>query len=312
MTFKHLLARGGLLLASVCLLGCPGGDTNTTTEGISLHLAEVHAETAPGGTPLEATGVSSSPTMIGGYAQDQLEHHTIRDQHGQLLSLYRAYLVLDNIEMVPCPSLSRLPGVLLNALVGKAYAHSGHGSEPVGGRALDKPNLIDIVTQDEFSLPLGDVALAPGHYCGVRVALVRMAGDAYGTPAYAAASSDDPTTVPEIPDLAGRMFALRADYCAQTDAGGLCTERVKVDIDDGGLSEPPVLTLSFPQPLELNAVLREGYVAIGIAYGEWVQDVDITQLATDPAEVQKLLNNMVSSLHIYSRGWGALPVNLAP
>ena len=107
------------------------------------------------------------------------------------------------------------------------------------------------------------------------------------------------------------MFALRADYCAQTDAGGLCTERVKADIDDDGLTEPAVLTLNFAQPLELNAVLREGYVAIGIAYGEWVQNVDITLLASDPVEQQKLLNNIVGSLHIYSRGWGALPVNLA-
>jgi hypothetical protein len=312
MTFNQLPAHGGLLLASLVLLGCPGGDTNTTSEGIKAHLAEVHAETPPGGTPLEVTGVSSSPTMTGGYAQDQLEHHTIRDQHGQLLSLYRAYLVLDELELVPCPGLSRLPDLLLNALARKAHAHAGHGSEPVGGRALDKPNVIDIVTQDEFSLPLGDVALAPGRYCGLRVALVRMAGDAYGTPAYAAASTDDPTSLPEIPDLAGHMFALRADYCAQTDAGGLCTQRVKVDIDDGGLSEPPVLTLDFAQPLELNAVLREGYVAVGIAYGEWVQGVDIRHLANDPAEVQKLLNNMVASLYIYSRGWGGLPVNLAP
>lgn len=312
MTFKQLLAHGGLLLTGLGLFGCPGGDTNTSSEGIKMHLAEVHAETPPGGTPLEATGVSSSPLMTGGYAQDLLEYHAIRDQHGQLLSLYRAYLVLDNLELVPCPSLSRIPDVFLNALVGKAYAHAGHGSEPVGGRALDKPNVIDIVTQDEFSLPLGDVALAPGRYCGVRMALVRMAGDAYGTPAYADASTDNPTSLPEVPDLAGHMFALRADYCAQTDAGGLCTERVKVDIDDTGLVEPPVLTLNFDQPLELNAVLREGYVAIGIAYGDWLQDVDITLLASDPTEVQKLLNNMVSSLHIYSRGWGALPVNLAP
>ena len=279
---------------------------------MTLHLAEVHAETPPGGTPLEASGVSSSPLVTGGYTQDLLEHHTIRDQNGRLLSMYRAYLVLDDLELVPCPSLSRLPDMLLDALIGKAYAHAGHGSEPVGGRALDQPNVIDIITQDEFSLPLGDVALAPGRYCGVRVALVRLAGDGYGTPAYAAASSDDPTSVPEIPDLAGRMFALRADYCAQTDAGGLCTERVKVDIDDNALAEPPVLTLNFAQPLALNAVLREGYVAIGIAYGQWVQDVDITLLANDPAEQQKLLNNIVGSLHIYSRGWGALPVNLAP
>jgi hypothetical protein len=143
------------------------------------------------------------------------------------------------------------------------------------------------------------------------VALVRLAGAAYGKPDYAPASADDPTTAPEIPELAGRMFALRGDYCAQTDGSGLCTQRVKVDIDDDGLTEPGTLTLDFVQPLELNATRREAYVILGIAHGEWVRDVDITRLTTDGGERQKLLHNVAASLHVYDQGLGALPPNIA-
>jgi hypothetical protein len=107
------------------------------------------------------------------------------------------------------------------------------------------------------------------------------------------------------------MFALRADYCAQTDGSGLCTQRIKVDIDDDGLAEPGTLTLDFARPLELNATRREAYVILGIAHGEWVRDVDVTHLATDDGERQKLLHNVTASLHVYDQGLGALPPNIA-
>jgi hypothetical protein len=312
MIFKQLHWHAGVLLALLLLAGCPGNEDNTVEAGLRLHFAEVHGETRPGGTALEASGVSNSAVVTGGYAQDQIEHHTLQDRNGRLLSLYRAYLVLADLELVRCPSLSRLPDTLLDFFVGNAQAHAGHGSAPVGGRALDKPNVIDIIAQDEFILPLGDVAVAPGNYCGVKLALVRLAGEAYGQPTPVAASTDDPTTLPEVPDLAGHMFALRADYCAQTDSDGLCVQRVKVDVDDAGLAEPVVVTLDFAQPLVLNATLREAYVAIGIAYGEWLHDVDITLLASDSVEKQKLFTNLADSLHIHAQGWGSLPANLAP
>ena len=312
MTFNHLGRVGSLLGALAVLSGCPGNDGNAVDPGLRLHLAEVHAETLPGGIPLEASGVSNSPLVSGGYAQDQIEHHTLQDSNGRLLSLYRAYLVLDDLELIRCPTLSTIPTKLLDWLIGKAEAHAGHGSAPVGGRALDKPNVIDIISQDEYLLPLGDVALAPGEYCGVKLTLVRIAGEAYGQPMPVIASSDDPTTTPEIPDLAGRMFAMRADYCADLDGNGLCLQRVKVDMDDDGLTGPTSVTIDFPQALVLNATLREAYLAIGIAYGEWLQDVDITQLTNDQTQKQKLFSNVVSSLHIHAAGWGALPANLAP
>ena len=145
----------------------------------------------------------------------------------------------------------------------------------------------------------------------MKLALVRLAAEAYGLPVPIAGSTDDPTTLPEVPDLAGHMFAIRADYCAQTDSDGLCVQRIKVDVDDVGLVEPAVITIDFAQPLRLNATLREAYVAIGIAYGEWLRDVDITLVSSDLAEQQKLLTNLASSLHISVQGWGALPVTLA-
>lgn len=310
MIFNRFIVRSGIFLLFPLLHGCPGTGENSREDGITLHLAETHSEARPGGIELGESGISNGVGMTGGYDQDNIEHHTIRDMHGRMLSIYRAYLVLDNVEFVQCSSITQLPDKILNMFIGKAYAHSGHGSEPVGGRNLDLANVIDIITQDGFSLPLGDVSLPPGRYCSLRVRIVRLAGVGYGVPTPAAASTDDPTTVPEIPDLTGRMLALRADYCAATDMAGECSQRVKVDVDDTSLTEPTTVTINFPSALELNATLREGYVSLGIAYGEWVSDVDVTLLASDTTEQQKLLANIVASLHINAFGWGALPASL--
>jgi len=310
MTFRQFIVRGCVCLLIPFLHGCPGTGENSREDGITLHFAETHSEVKPGATALGDSGISNGISMTGGYDQDHIEHHTLRDVNGHMLSIYRAYLVLHDIELVPCPSLTRLPDQFLNMFIGKAHAHSGHGSEPVGGRNLDLPNVIDIITQDEFVLPLGDVSLPPGRYCSVQVGLERLAGAGYAVPTPATASTDDPTTVPEIPDLTGRMLAFRADYCAATDTTGACSQRIKVDVDDTNLAEPAVVIIDLPSPLELNATLREGYVSVGIAYGEWVKDVDITLLAGDTTEQQKLLANIVGSLHVHAYGWGALPAGL--
>lgn len=311
MTFKRRSGYLVMFIAVLALAGCPGGDEEGVQSGLVLHLAEVHGETEPGGVPLDSTGVQNSAAVQGGYDQTQLEHHDIRDENGRFLSLYRAYLVLDRLELVPCTSLAQLPRRMIDTLIGTAEAHAGHGAEPVGGRSLDKPNVIDIVTQDGFILPLGDLAVAPGRYCGLRVSLVRLAGDAYGKPAFAAASNDDPITSPEVPDLAGKIFSIKADYCAEVDGVGECTRRVRVDVDDDALNEPAARTLDFDRPLDVNADLREVYIAVGIAYGDWLQDVNITLLTSDIAERQKVLDNIAASLHIHSQGLGELPANIA-
>lgn len=299
-----------LILAGVAAVSACNED-DSIESGLTVHLAELHASARAGEEPVEVTVTPSSPLIEGGYDQANLEKHPIRDANGRSLALYRAYLVLDNLELVPCTGLAALPRRLLDAIVPAAHAHAGHGSEPVGGRALDHPNVIDIVTQEEFILPLGDQAIAPGRYCGIRAALVRLASEAYGTPDYAAASNDDPTTAPEVPEMAGRIFAIRADYCAETDGSGLCTRRVKVDVDDGGLPEPAPVMLSFDAPIELSAARREVYIIVGIAHGEWMRDVDVTRLAADAGELRKLLDNIAASIHVYGAGLGALPPNIA-
>lgn len=309
MTYKRHIGAFLIIAGAAALCGC--NEDNSIESGLTVHLAELHTSARPGAEAVEVTVTPSSDLVQGGYDQANLEKHPIRDVNGRSLALYRAYVVLDGLELVPCTSLASAPQRLLDALFPSAHAHAGHGSEPVGGRSLDKPNVIDIVTQEEFILPLGDLPIAPGRYCGVRVGLVRLAGEAYGKPDYAPASTDDPTTVPEIPEMAGRIVSIRADYCAQTDGSGLCTQRVKVDVDDGGLAEPGAVTLDFDQPLELSATLREAFLVVGIAHGEWVRNVDITRLDSDAGELQKLLDNIAASIHVYASGLGELPPNIA-
>jgi hypothetical protein len=306
-TLKHCCLSGCIVAGAVALYGCKD---NLIEPGLIMHLAETHVSSRPGENADEVSIIPSSASVHGGYDQANLEKHPIVDANGRSLALYRAYLVLDGLELVPCPGVAGLPRWLLYVLVPPAFAHAGHGSEPVGGRSLDHPNVIDIVTQEAFILPLGDKPVAPGKYCGLRVSIVRLAGTAYGKPGPAPASDDDPTTVPEIPELAGRMFAIRADYCAAVDGSGLCTERVKVDIDDDGLAEPGIVTIQFDRPVEFDAARREGHVVLGIAFGEWVRNIDITRLTSDPAERAKLLGNIAASLHVHAQGLGKLPPNI--
>ncbi len=305
-----------VLAGVIGLAGCPGTeDSEINDDGIVIHFGETHLEDRVAATRtvpnLANSGSDTVVALAGGYDKANVEHHDIIDgaTPSHLVSVYRAFLVVDEVHLEECTSVSKLPQRIFESIFPRAMAHAGHGSEPVGDRSLNKPNVIDIVTQDEFILALGDRSMAPGTYCGMHVSFARVDGDAYGVPVPAAASSDDPTTVPEIPDMTGKMFAMRADYCSEA-SGGTCITRTKIDIDDTGLTIPEEAELEFEQPLVVNATTRTGYVVFGLAYGEWLSGVDATLLPTDAEERQKLLENIVSSVHVYAKGNGDLPVNV--
>ncbi len=315
----------GLALLVLCnlLAACPGGGSNEIMPGVRVRFAEIHME-AQDSAVHDATAASAKQTepaspapepaadFKAGYDHD-FDHHHVSDKNGSGFAMYRIYLVLDQLQLVQCPSLARGPGLLLNGLLGVADAHEGGGPEPVGGRALDKPNVIDLLAQDNTTLALGDAAIQPGRYCGARVSLVRLAGDAYGKPAFVADEGDPPA--PGHPDMAGKAFAIKADYCSQHGVptevlpNGPCVELSTVDVDDGGTIIPAFLERSFDHPLVLTSANREGHVRLGIAYGDWVHDVDITKLGSDAAERQKLLDNILESIHLHAVGRGAPPAD---
>lgn len=315
-----------IVLMMATLVACPGQDENSMESGLRVHFAEAHVEQQLVGGLASATAAIHTPLSIsasggqftvtalsapGGYDRDNLEHHDITDNNSHLFSIYRAYLVLDRIDLVRCNNLSQLPGALMDSIIRSASAHAGHGAEPVGGRSLDAPNIIDIVTIDEYVLPLGDLAVAPGEYCGIRVSFAPLLDTtAYGLPDPVSASTDDPITEPEVPNMVGRVFSLRGDFCSSADGMGGCAARVKVDIDDSGLDIPPAQTINFAEPLVVSENLRTAYVTVGITYGAWAADVDVALLQSDSNERQKFFNNIASSLHIYAKGWGDLPPNI--
>ncbi|MGH8530496.1 MAG: hypothetical protein ACRETN_11770 [Nevskiales bacterium] len=327
MTFKRATYPALVLGAVFTLSACPGGSGDSSIEpGISVRFAEVHMESKDGeGHHAKQTTAASASTAPeddfkhggshgGGYNHDGLEHRHASDTNGKGLSLYRIYLVLNQLQLVQCASVARVPGLLLDRLLGVAYAHGGNAPGPVGGRALDQPNVIDLMALDDQTLVLGDAALAPGRYCGVRVSLVRLAGGAYGKPEFVADEGDPP--VPGHPDMAGKAFAIKADYCSQrglpteTVPNGPCIERATADvIDDGSAVIPAFVEMSFDHPLVLSSDNRKGHMRLGIAYGGWVHDVDITKLGSDPAERQKVLNNILASVHVDAAGLGPLPAD---
>ncbi len=332
MIFSRTIHPFALLVTALVLVGCPGLEDNGSESGVRVRFAEVHVEDKPtvlgkvsGVTVLpvatskvqdSANSLSASAVAIelGGYAHSSLERHDVTDNSGHVLSMYRMFLVVDQVELVQCVSIAQLPARLLTRLssifIPTASAHAGHGAEPVGGRSLGEANVINVVTRDEYYLALGDLAVAPGRYCSARVALGIAQDDAYGKVEAAVASTDNPVTSPEVPDLKGKMFALRADYCSTMDAG-VCAGRTRVDIDDVGLTLPAIQTLEFATPLELSDSKRTAFVAIGIAYGAWAHDVNVSLLVSDINERQKFLNNMASSLHVYAKGLGDLSSNVS-
>ena len=309
MIFNH--RHINLLLTSILLTGCPLTEDNSISDGLVVHIAETHAQAKPGITPTPLTHINNASNYSGGYQQSTNEHHNIADATGRVVALYRAYLVLDDIKFVPCTSLTTLSKKIFSNIIGNAYAHTGHGSDPVAGRALNQPNVINIVTRDEYILPLGDKPIAPGRYCGIRVALVRLASQAYGKPLGVAATNDDPVSTAEVPEMAGQIFEIRADYCAEFNNSNQCIRREKLDINDSGYLNSISRTVDFEQPLEINADRREAYIVIGIAYAEWLQNIDVTLLPDNANELQKLLNNIAESLHIYDRGQGVLPPSVS-
>jgi hypothetical protein len=337
MTFKRSAALVGISAGLLALSGCPGLEENEIQEGVSARLAVMHSE-----EPIPALGRSiarkdsgnearsldrvaaipppGDPTnagqtivaFSGGYASSSLEHHTVADVSNRPVAIYRAYLVIDDIKLVKCTSVSQLPQKLLDLFISKAAAHAGHGTPAVGGRSLDKANVIDILAEEYDLLTLGDLPIPLGRYCGVQVSFARASSDSYGKPTAAPAVGDNPVTTPDIPEMTGRMFALRADYCSVDDGSGNCLTRAEVDFDDSGLALPGTATVEFATPLEFNATLRSGHVAFGIAYGEWFDGVDATLLASDSGERQKLLDNISGSFHVYSTGNGELPDDPVP
>jgi len=328
MIFKQLVRATILALTTLLLSACPGEDDNKASEGLKIHIAEVHlaqrlAESALLQQSIEVSSTAATnitgndPALlpignsgIAGYDRLNLEHHDVTDGVGRLLSLFKAYLVVDEIILEPCASFSQIPQYFLNSIFPRAEAHAGHGAEPVGGRSLDLPNVIDIVTIDEYTLALGDLAVAPGDYCGVRVNLSRLSGRAYARPPITIASIDDPVSVPGVPDLNGKFFVIRADYCAIPDGTGGCAQRVRVDVDDGDLALPNFIRIQLSSPVKVSEDIKESFVSIGIAYGEWFNDIDASIISSDTLERQKLLNNIVGSFHIYAKGFGDLPTNI--
>lgn len=303
MIFNQKATGLAVLLLLGLLVGCPGQDENSSESGLIVHMAERHQEES-------AQARASVASAIGGYDKSNIAHHDLLDGGGHRLAVYRAYLLLDDLQLVPCTSLAQWPGRILGGLVSTAQAHAGHGSEPVGGRALDKPNVIDLLTQDGFALPLGNLAIAPGRYCGIQLTLARLASDAYGKPEFTPASEDDPISVPEVPDLTGKIFSFRMDYCDTLDEESHCLHRTRLDIDDNGQITPATVTLDFSSPLELNAQHREGFVVIGISYGQWFKGMDVTQMNSDSSILPTLLENIADSLTVYHKGLGELPANV--
>jgi hypothetical protein len=291
-----------IILCALGISGCPGLAENERSTGLVVHLAETHQDLSGHGAG------SNTGAATGGYAYDQLEYHTLRDTQGTRLSMYRAYLILDNITLMPCSSLSYFFEKAFAQLISTAHAHGGHGTAPVSGRALDQPNVIDIITREEYILPLGDLAIAPGRYCGATVTLTPLNTAGYGVPTPAAASQDDPITQPEVPNLLGKRWAISADYCV-SEVDGICQQRAKIDIDNTALTAPDTYQIHLTEPLIIHADLPESYLAIGINYGNWLDGVDVTLLNVSIAERQKLQDNIRQSFFIYDQGLGELPPN---
>jgi len=302
MIFRQINVAIFLFIGLLLLAGCPGLDEEKIESGIVVSFAELHlADKTSAQSKVSVNSASSiSARATEGGFDDNLPKRDIVDVNGKTVSLYRAYVMLDGIKLVACTDISAIPKMILNSIFPVANAHTSEGGEAVNGRGLDRPNVIDILTEDNESLALGNVSIAPGKYCGITVSVVRLVDGAYGKPEVEAESNDNPTSKPGIPDLSGFIFSAKADYCTAFDSNNDCVTKSKLNLNDRGTPQPLSKTIQFDQAIELNASQREANVVIGIEYGNWMKDVDASLVGADNDEIQKMLDNIVESIYVHT------------
>ena len=249
----------GMCLAAAC---------TSRTEGMSVELGVMHL---PGDDPALASVVY----------QDGESRGLVTDA-GYGVVLYRAAIVISEIELLPCaPTLGARLRELLSP-TGVAYAH---GTVPA--RLFSTPHAIDLSSTDRLTLSLARMEPPPGDYCKLRVRV--------------APAKDTPEDAPGDLDLTSRSLYLQGVFVPLDDPdpqesplllrSTLNDELTLTIVDDDGDATP--LSLSAEQP---NAELR-----IELAYYRLLDGVDLRGDDEELAAFEVIRNLLLNTKVVATR-----------
>jgi hypothetical protein len=224
---------------------------------------------------------------------DDHEHSgELEDAAGHDVELHAAYVVLDQFQLIECSSVATIFKRGLQGLIGQAYAADGHDhghghdddrpEVPDDQRNLNRPHVIDLASESESPLVLGNARITEGRYCGLRLSIVPAADDAFG--------------LPEGLSMSGTGFYF--DW--EQDIDGAVSDRV---VDSSSIALPHTMVLNFEEPLLINANTK--HVVIGLHIAHLFEDVDLSA-ASDAEMPAALLEGLEHALEIIDQGDGSI------
>lgn len=278
MTNKALVMAG----LSLALSGC--GSEGLIVEGITAQVAAVHYQ-AREQAALTAKH-SEAPTK------------TLHRSDGMRIDLQGGLLALRAIGLQSCHgSALALGGRMLDWLIPAAHAHGAAGDGLL--------SILDVVEPaDGETTGLGEIPVAPGDYCGIELELASLTalppeqGDHH-------AADEDSGEVSARQALVGHAVLVRPCYYPYTagepatplpaDSGDLLNVHECVEARHAGPARRFVV--NFVDAVSV-AHQRALSLDMGVAYDRWFDDIAMDQLASDPREMDRLLDNVVAAISV--------------
>lgn len=212
-----------LIALALALQACT---SNQSEEGTHAEISMINQKSKP-----ETTDVGEATTK-----------QFVRSSDGKQFQLETGLLNVLPVELVSCSGVSALRP--LAGLVSSAYAH-GADEVPPGG-------VLDVSQADGTRIELGEISLAPGTYCGVRVALAPVLGA---------------PVVEGTVDMNGSSFYVNACYYYNSGVGGDTTSHYCFPIKIPGASGNELLEID--PPITVNAGDRHGEATVVVNYDRW-------------------------------------------
>ena len=276
---KWILLGLSALLLSAC--GGSGGSSSSGSSeaGISTAASASHFSS-------EADMTSNAPDASREPAEEAGQAKSFYRSDNMYIEQQLGLASLQVVELVSCDLASARPLrdlmlAALNLLVPAAHAHAAHiPSGPAG--------VIDVQKPDFGIWHLGLLGATDQDYCGVRIRL---------SPVTQAPASEDEA------DLRGKSVLVGPCYYPDTAN----SPRSAADSSfphaciEAAYAGPPISrVVSLERVLRFSRSSKHAELLFEILYDRWLDDIDMTQLATSEVEQRQLAQNVLDSISVYS------------
>lgn len=164
----------------------------------------------------------------------------VRAADGKQFQLETGLINVLPLELIPCTSARALP-----SLISSAYAHGADEASPGG--------VLDVSQADGTVQALGELPIAPGSYCSVRVALAPVVGA--------------PVTAGAI-DMNGSSLYVNACYYYKSGTGGDSSTHYCFPLKIAGSSAAYTVPVSQPMTFAPGGNTPQA-ISIAVNYDKW-------------------------------------------